>query len=354
MAEFVARRPIKSVVKHPNADKLAIVKVGAFQVIHTLKEAENFTIGQIVIHFPTDICLHPIKAKELGVDNYCRSVEFEGKKFPCRIVAARLRGVPSYGFIIPDNDIPEEDLDNYYGVWKYEPPEPNVGSDAEMHYHNQFPKYTKIKRIQLRPEAWKEGTPVRITEKLHGQNVRLGVVQDEQGDWRYMVGSHNVIVKEESNGRTNFLWQLLDDKVMNLLNYLCDAEKPVVIFGERIGQGVQDLDYGFSQPVLRVFDIMIDGQYQSWDLIKQWCDIYEIETVPLLYEGTFSWCLVDNMTDGGSTVQNPSVYQSKFKGREGIVITPLEEQHSEILNGRLIAKSVSVDYEERRGGTEYH
>jgi RNA ligase (TIGR02306 family) len=354
--KYIARRLVHSVSKHPNADKLALVKVGTYQVVHPLSDAKQLKRNQRVVHFPTDICIHPDKAKELGVDKYCRSVAYknEGEKVPCHIIAARLRGAPSYGFILPNCDVPDDELDSYFGVWKYDPPEKlSLSGDVECEYHPQFPKYTDIKRIQLFPEAWKEGTQVRITEKLHGMNTRLGVVQVD-GEWRYMVGSHNRIMKQFTKDKLNAFWALLDERVMYLLNFLCEEKYPVVIYGERVGKGVQDLDYGMNEPQLRIFDIMVDGKFLSWHVIKTLCMQVELRTVPLLYTGPFSWCLVDGMTNGGSILANPSTYKSTFKGREGIVITPLEETYSNVLNDRLIGKSISCDYESRKGGTEYH
>jgi hypothetical protein len=42
----------------------------------------------------------------------------------------------------------------------------------------------------------------------------------------------------------------------------------------------------------------------------------------------------------------------KFKGREGVVVTPVKEQFSPVLGDRLILKSVSVDYLNRKGAKE--
>jgi len=348
-SEFVQERSIRTIQEHPNADSLAIIKVGSFQIVHSLEEAKKLRVGQLVLHFPTDICIDPDKAVELGVDTYCRSVDYKGQgKAKCRIVAARLRGAPSYGFIKVDYE-KTLDYDEHYGVWKYEPPEPSTNGSRERYSHPEFPKYTKMKRIQLDPGAWTVNLPVRVTEKLHGQNCRLGVVR-ENGEWRFMVGSHNVILKNQEG---NPFWQLLDEKVMTLLNELCNGENPVVIFGERLGKGVQDMDYGFETPTLRVFDIMVNGEYLDWDLVQAHCEHAGVLTVPLLYEGGFSWCMVDNMTDGQSVLQHPDRYLSKFKGREGIVITPLKET-VDARGNRLIAKSISADYESRKGGTEYH
>lgn len=370
MAEFIAYRKVRSVIKHPNADRLAIVQVGSFQVVHSLEEAEKFNLGQKVVHFPTDICIDPMEAEALHVSNYCRKVRYKdaGEKVSCRIVAARIRGIPSYGFILSDCCIEDDKLDEYFGVWKYEPAPYMQAQNGlvERESHPQFPKYTKITRMQLNPDAWAEGLPVRITEKLHGANTRLGIVQVE-GKWRFMVGSHNVILREHENInadgdvkmgaplRRNAYWSLLDSKVMHLLTLLSEEKKSVVVYGERIGRGVQDLDYGFDKPVLRVYDIKVDGQYVSWDVLEHYCRMTGVQTVPLLDKDYFTWKLVEDMTNGLSYAFGDSLTcKSKFKGREGIVVTPLTEVFSEVLGDRLIGKSISCDYEARRGGTEYH
>ena len=44
--------------------------------------------------------------------------------------------------------------------------------------------------------------------------------------------------------------------------------------------------------------------------------------------------------------------KSKFKGREGIVITPVVEAYSEVLRGRMILKSKSADYLDRKNAQD--
>jgi len=58
---------------------------------------------------------------------------------------------------------------------------------------------------------------------------------------------------------------------------------------------------------------------------------------------------VEHFTCGPSTFDG---IKSKFKGREGIVITPLIETWSECLQGRAILKHVSADYLNRKGAQD--
>lgn len=56
---------------------------------------------------------------------------------------------------------------------------------------------------------------------------------------------------------------------------------------------------------------------------------------------------VEELTYGPTTVGSP---RCSFKGREGVVITPLTEQWMN--GGRMILKSVSADYLDRKGAED--
>jgi len=73
-----------------------------------------------------------------------------------------------------------------------------------------------------------------------------------------------------------------------------------------------------------------------------------LELVPLLYCGPFDPTLLEDWTNGPTTFKG---MKSKFKGREGCVITPLTEMYDETL-GRVILKSVSADYLARKGAKD--
>lgn len=76
--------------------------------------------------------------------------------------------------------------------------------------------------------------------------------------------------------------------------------------------------------------------------------------VPVLYRGPFSIKTLEEHTSGPTTICDPKKAGS-FKGREGIVATPVKEVHyCPVLNKRRIVKSVSADYHARKDGTEFH
>jgi hypothetical protein len=95
-----------------------------------------------------------------------------------------------------------------------------------------------------------------------------------------------------------------------------------------------------------VFDISVNGEYLDWADVSLYCSMFDIVTVPVLYEGPFAQNVLERCVNGHTTLATPGEIKCAFKGREGVVITPLEEQFSDSMGGRLILKAVSSDYYE--------
>lgn len=351
---------VNSVEDHPNADRLDIIQVLGYQVV---TQKGSFEVGDLAVYFPPDILLPQHQAEALGVAPYLKHAIFPGndEKTQCRVGAARLRGIPSHGFCSPTKycDSPVvagteigTDVTCLYGAEKYVATI-RVGAGNAMPELESFHKYTNIENIQRYPDAISEGERVVITEKLHGTNCRLGLVRDH-GEYTFCAGSHNVRRKEpliESDA--SLYWDFMSQDVMDLLSNLASAEDgsqhDVIIFCEIFGPGVQDLDYGQTAKVMRVFDISVDGIYMNYDDLITVCLAAGILVVPILYRGPFSLHTVEEHTYGSTTFGD---VRSKFKGREGCVIRPYTESFSDVLGGRLILKSVSADYRDRKGAID--
>jgi RNA ligase (TIGR02306 family) len=338
---------VTKVEHHPNADRLDIITVLGYKVI---TGRDQFKVDDTAIYFPPDMLITPAKAKELGVAKYLKHSIYTGDiaKTQCRVSACRLRGIPSHGFVIGPVDLHCLGLDvtHQYGGVKYEPPvRLNAGNAARD--LPAFHRYTDIENVQRYPNLIPEGVAVRITEKLHGTNCRLGLIQDEDGDFILVAGSHKVRRKSGEG----LYWEPMDESMVTLLTELCDEKHSVVVFGEIFGPGIQDLDYGRPNHDFRVFDISVDGVYLDWDAILAACGPCGVHTVPLLYIGPYSAKLVEELTYGDTTLAYPEIIRSKFKGREGIVVTSLYEQVTP-KGGRMIVKSVSADYRDRKGAKD--
>lgn len=341
---------VTSVKPHPDADRLDVIEVLGYQVV---TGKGNFKVGDLVVYFPPDIMIPPEHSVRLGVQQYLKHARMSGDtmKIQCRVSACRLRGIPSYGFCAPVSEcgtpVPARpgvgtDMTHLFGAEKYVPPARLGGGDSEPDMPN-FHRYTSIENIQRRNPFF-HGEEVVFTEKIHGTNCRMGYVKD--GDEMTFQAGSNKLRRKEGEG---LYWSFFTDEVKGLLQclYYHYVDVDVILFGEIYGPGVQDMQYGETEKKFRAFDCSINGKYLDKTILWQICEEYGVETVPLLYEGPFSKEAVAEHTDGKSTFP----VTGKFKGREGIVITPLTERLDHRGN-RVIAKSVSVDYLNRRGAED--
>jgi RNA ligase (TIGR02306 family) len=354
---------ITDIVPHPQADRLEIAKILGTQ---TLVPKGEFQKGERVVFFPPDICLPPDMSRLLGVQQYLRSAVYENKSQPCRVAATRLRGTPSYGFIIKAPDILDNhalgsDVSCMWAAWKYEPPlKISMGGDGHPEPHN-FPRYTDIQNYYRYSCAFEYGKMVRVTEKTHGTNCRVGCINFD-GCPKLLCGSHKSVWKEFNvNGKRSLYWEPLQD--VNMQTAVEDLSKrykendvyaDVIVYCEIFGPRIQDLDYGIPTGHIgfRVFDIRVNGRFLNWGELHTTCTAYGLQLVPLIYIGPFGAECVQDWTNGPTLITDPENIHAKFKGREGCVITPLEEEYSDVIGGRLILKSVSADYLARKGAQD--
>jgi RNA ligase (TIGR02306 family) len=374
----VTLQTISSIVPCPNADSLEIATILGAQTVVT---KGKFKAGDAVVYFPPDICLPADVAKSLGVSNYLKGGG--------RVSACRIRGTPSYGFVIPVS--PEfdakydigRDVSADYSAVKHEPPVkhpnlPGIRGTGEVWGGRapepvNFRRYTDIQHYWNHHAEFPEGMPVRVTEKIHGTNSRIALLKVDD-EWNFHAGSHYTARRQfEPNGNESVYWRPLENEgVLAMLTHLCNIDtthpgpnhrcwlendaptNDVILYGELYGPVAgQDLDYGIPAGEIgwRCYDCSVNGRYLDWDRLHAACLYFAIPMVPLIYVGPFRADLVQEWTNGPSIVPTAADIRSKFKGREGCVITPLTEVYSRAL-GRLILKSVSADYRARKGAKD--
>jgi RNA ligase (TIGR02306 family) len=348
---MVQATEISNVRPHPNADRLDVAEVLGWQVV---VQKGSYKGGEDVIYFPPDTVLPMQFCEEHGIAPYVQSVKNEtGQVYGGRLRAAKLRGEPSYGFVLPYPDLHEtesEDRDtveceggNYwaerYGATKYVPPmRPNSG-DAERD-HPAFPRYTEIENLRNLPDVLQEGEEVVVTEKIHGTNCRVGLVEGE-----LMCGSHSLRRKlprledgalDEEAARTHlYAYPLTLPQVRSFLS--ASNARSVVLYGEVYGR-VQSLKYGLPNGLgFRAFDLMLDGRYVDKEQFLRLMGTHGIEVAPVLYRGPYSLEQVRGLAEGRSTMPGADHI------REGVVVTPLRERTDPAV-GRVILKYVSDSY----------
>jgi RNA ligase (TIGR02306 family) len=345
---------IANVQPHPNADNLEIAAVKGWECV--IKKG-SFRTGDRAVYFPIDAVLPLELSERLGVTKYLKSLRkdyvYNGPVPGGRVAAARLRGHVSYGLLmVCEHDGWEigHNVAEHYGVWKWQPPEEFTSGDAEPD-HARFHRYTDIENWKNFPTAFRDGEEIVISEKLHGTNSRVGLIQTDAGPV-WMAGSHGTRKKAEppDSRKVNMYWLPLTESVKALLSAPRFGGRSVVLFGEIFGAGVQDLHYGCvnQRKEFRAFDLSVDGSYLDFDDFREVCAAFDVATVPVLYRGAYSAAVVRAHTAGDTVVGGEKQI------REGVVIKPVRERHSEELGERLILKSISDDYILRKGGTEYH
>jgi len=358
MSESLAEiTPILEIKAHPNADRLEIAVIKGWQVV---VQKDLLKVGENIVFIPPDCILPESLHTFLGITKYCAELPKNQNTKSRRVKAAKIRGIASYGTIMTISSFTKYMSGIYNKLYKYLPNGLNITEDLEITKwnpplkstqgdvhkdHPLFHKYTKIENIRNHPNILQGSEFVRITLKIHGTNTRIGLVND-CGKPTFMCGSHNTRRKyQDKEKRTCLYWQPLDwyPDIQDLLKHLHSVYKcsSAIVFGEIYGSGVQNLSYGMEngKKDFRVFDVSIDGKYLGYEELQQLCSNFKIPMVPIIYVGPWSNDLLDKYTDGESILP----LTGKFKGREGIVITPLKEREHPTL-GRIIFKSISVEY----------
>lgn len=169
----------------------------------------------------------------------------------------------------------------------------------------------------------------QFTEKIDGTNIRI--------HW----DGHNV----EFGGRTdkaqipNHLLNKLKDLFGTLeaeeLFEQTFGEKDAILFGEGYGVKIQNGGEYRSDVSFILFDVMINGNYQSREWVEQTAKMFGIDVVPIVLEGTIQDGIDYAMSHPHSTIGNAMM--------EGVVGRPKVEMKDRCGN-RVIVKIKWEDF----------
>jgi RNA ligase (TIGR02306 family) len=357
--------------KHPNADRLSIAKIDGtdWQCVTATDQWHGATSGQAV-YIAIDALLDPTRPYFDFLKDKATKKFADGRPGH-RLKTVRLRGALSQGMIIPVPDDEAAKLGDFphnidwtaaLGIERYEPPIPAELRGDMVREPGAFARYTKIENAKNFPDLFAEGETVRVTEKIHGTNFRVGLVFDgTDGGPRYMVGTHGTA--RDPNG-TN-LYSMMARKFLPEAGFraaiakvgpegACWFKEHCIVFAEIYGHKVQDLHYGCkaNEQQVRVFDVLVDHQYQSWESVQYVARLLGLETAPLLHEGPFEKEKVLALRDGASTLPDTTHV------REGVVVTAMPEARVDDpatgFQGRKILKYISDAYLERKDARDGH
>lgn len=318
---------IEELTPHVNSDNLELAKILGWQIVVRKQE---YKVGDKIVYAPPDSVLPSELAERLNVVNYLSKG---------RVRAIRLRGEPSFGLTIPpDEDWPVgENVAEYYGILKYEPPVRMTGNDGEPE-HPLFIRYTDIENLRTFPDVLVPGEPLVISEKIDGTNCRVGLI-----DGQVICGSMRVQRRKptDEDRKLSLYWYAYThvSGVKELLHALGNIYRQVILFGEVYGPGVNSFTYGVAQGKVefRLFDIFCDGRYLDWESASDMCKQYGVTTAPILATLPYDLNAIKQLSAGNTTIGGASHI------REGVVVRPVHER-THPKTGRVILKYVSDEY----------
>ena len=361
MANFTATVMQIQVEPHPNADAIELARVGDY---FSIIQKGYLKTGDLAVYIQEGSIVPEDIQAEVG----CLGKLAGSAKN--RVKAATLRGILSQGLCYKARDgwVEGQDVSALIGVTKYEPPIPaqlageisNIGSENTFHFD--------IENVKRYPNVIKEGELVSMTEKLHGTFTVVGALYNTKEiehiyEGRCFVSSKGhfskgLVIRDIDNNANNTYVRIARKfNLYEIAKQLSDKfESNVYITGETFGD-VQDLTYGLKAGEFdfRAFNIFV-GKRGSKEGVRALND-EEFETlisefglkrVPVLYKGPFSKEVMLQYTDGKETYSGLESHM-----REGVIVEPLVQRRDPEI-GRVVLKSISAAYLNRKNGTEFN
>lgn len=368
---------IDSVEPHPDADAIEIAMVGRYRSI--VRKDAGLKAGSRVAYVQEASLLPDYLLKRLGLWNAELGQGKLGGPGYNRVSPMRLRGVFSQGICIStegcinDPDLVwidgeteryaarvGDDLSEQLGIVKWVPivPPELLGDvfPAEQRLTVDF----DVEDVKGYPDVFAEGEEVEFREKLHGVFTGVSVVPFEDSIpeafgtrknvllYSKGLGAQGMAFADTADNRGSIYVRSTEALRRRIEELALDLDAPLAIMGETFGPGVQDLHYGGALQ-FRIFAACRgyrgDHEYLGADELADLAAQLDVEMVPVLYRGPFSWEALEEHTNGATALGGRHV-------REGVVVTPVVERKDMRL-GRVALKSVSEKYLLRKGGTEY-
>ncbi len=215
---------------------------------------------------------------------------------------------------------------------------------------NNFTKYQhlesltrpEMQNILLQPE-------VVCTEKIHGTNARVGLV-----DGVLRIGGRNQDHTNDLQGDSvmGFVKWVRESGLEQRLRDNFSAASQIIFFGEWFGSSIQKgINYG-KEKQFRVFDVKFEGRYADWDEVVWFCNQVDLSTVPLLYRGVPKMSEFEALLDIQSAVAKELGVETSNNLHEGIVIKPTKMAINDQTGEWLIAKYKPARWSERHSEKE--
>lgn len=315
---------IDRVLPHENAERLELIPVGGWQAV--VKKGQ-FKPGDRAVYIEPDYTV-PTERPEFAF------LARPGRERH-RLKAVRLRGVLSYGLLIP---VPEDVADQPVGANVMEPlgvarwePEVKLTMADELPAHEwpatHAPKFD-VESYEKFPHVVAEGEIVIVTEKVHGANARYTSV----GGTFFMGSRQRWLMPDGSH-----IWARAAAASPGIKAW-CEAHAGATLYGEVYGN-VQSLTYGLGKGEVAfvAFAATMGGLWMDQAPLFLSLQEYGVRTAPVLFIGQFDHDAVKKIAE------QDSMLSSVPQMMEGVVVVPqCERFHASV--GRVAVKHISNRY----------
>lgn len=308
----------------PNSDNIELAYVKGWRVV---VKKNDFNVGDLAIYFEIDSMIPATTPSFEFLHKYCYN-----KRHDCfRIKTIKLRGTISQGLLTPLNDTPlaglelGTDLTAEFNLRTYddltdEYVQKNFKSLKPFPY---FLERTDQERIQNIPEFFENKCTYLydITVKLDGMSTCIF-----KKDGKIGVCSKNYEVTNEDSIYHKTL------RKEGLFDFIEKYDGDVAIFGETIGEGIQNNRAEIKGQEFYAFDIRKPKEgFNKWQSID--FDGFYIKRVPIKLFGYESFDSIDEFIElsKGSNIISDTM-------REGIVVTvkDITIEHNKIISFKVI------------------
>lgn len=321
--KLVSVQKISELHPIPNADFIQKAIVQGWSLV--VKKSE-FQVGDLCAFFEIDSVL-----PEKEWSEFMRPSKF-------RVRTKKMRGVLSQGLALPlESCLGTElarslnlqigdDLTDLCEVTKYEPPA-SFSLDRAAAFPSFIPKTDEI-RLQ---------SAIAVLDEIRGKSVYIALKYDGTSatyanlDGHFYVCSRNNELKRSQN----VYWQMAEKYNLEAL------PNGFAVQGEICAPGIQKNRLGLKEAMLFVFNVfdIRQGKYLNYSEFLEFCESHHLQPIETIRQDSNFDATLEELL-----ALAEGFYPNTKNHREGIVIRPIVEAHSDVLTDRLSIKVINNQY----------